>query len=34
MEAEANYSQNDLSMQDYFITPIPRQVTFGVDVGF
>lgn len=34
MEAEANYSQRDLSMQDYFITPIPRQVTVGVDVGF
>lgn len=34
MEAEANYSTNDLSNQDYFITPIPRQFTFGLRLGF
>ena len=34
MEAEANYSTNDLSNQDYFITPVPRQFTFGVRLGF
>jgi hypothetical protein len=34
MEAEANYSTRDLSNQDYFITPVPRQFTFGVRLGF
>lgn len=34
MEAEANYSTNDLSNQDYFITPVPRTFTFGVRLGF
>ncbi|MFO8174912.1 MAG: TonB-dependent receptor [Longimicrobiales bacterium] len=34
MEAEANYSTSDLSNQDYFITPIPKQFTFGVRLGF
>ncbi len=34
MEAEANYSTRDLSNQDYFITPIPRQFTFGLRFGF
>ena len=34
MEAEANYSTNDLSNQDYFITPTPRQFTLGMRLGF
>jgi len=34
MEAEANYSTNDLSNQDYFITPVPRTFTFGLRLGF
>ena len=34
MEAEANYSTNDLSNQDYFITPVPKQFTLGVRLGF
>jgi TonB-dependent SusC/RagA subfamily outer membrane receptor len=34
MEAEANYSDRDLSNQDYFITPTPRQFTFGLRLGF
>lgn len=34
MEAEANYSTQDLSNQDYFITPIPKQFTFGARVRF
>ena len=34
MEAEANYSDLDLSNQDYFITPVPRQFTFGIRLGF
>ncbi|GMV04974.1 MAG: SusC/RagA family TonB-linked outer membrane protein [Gemmatimonadota bacterium] len=34
MEAEANYSTNDLSNQDYFITPVPRTFTLGLRLGF
>jgi TonB-dependent SusC/RagA subfamily outer membrane receptor len=37
MEAEANafsLTRWDLSNQDYFITPIPRQFTFGLRLGF
>jgi outer membrane cobalamin receptor len=35
MEAESNYaSGRDLSQQDYFNTPIPRQFVMGVRLGF
>lgn len=35
LEAEADYDTGDqLSNQEYFITPIPRQFVFGVRVGF
>ncbi|HEU5207941.1 MAG TPA: TonB-dependent receptor [Longimicrobiales bacterium] len=35
MEPEANYSTgSDLSQQDYFNTPIPRTLIFGINVGF
>lgn len=35
MEPEANYDTgSDLSQQDYFNTPIPRTLIFGINVGF
>lgn len=35
MEAEANYdTQDDLAMQDYFVTPTPQQFVAGVRIGF
>lgn len=35
MEAESNYaSGRDLSQQDYFNTPMPRQFLLGVSLGF